>query len=73
MAERFAELHIDKRADRSLITVQVPSKVTGKEFGVIQKTLIDKVIKDLTGCACLSGAVDVIFREELQQVIRVSL
>jgi hypothetical protein len=74
MAERIAQLQVAKGVgNRSLVTVQVPTKITAKEFGALQKTLIDKVIKDLTGCACLSGAVDVIFREDLEQVIRVNL
>lgn len=73
--ERVAKLHIQKGIGkaRSVVTATVPSDINVKEFGALQGSIIDKIIKDLTGCACLSGAVDVIFRDEFRDVIRVDL
>ena len=73
--ERVAKFHIQKGVGkaRSVVTATVPADINVKEFGAIQGTLIEKIIKDLTGCACLSGAVDVIFRDEFRDVIRVDL
>jgi hypothetical protein len=70
---RIARLHIEKGRARSTVTVSVPPDFKPKEFGSLQASLIDRVIRDLTGCPCLSGAVDVIFRNDFEDAIRVDL
>ncbi len=72
-SSRVARLHVERSRARSTVTVSVPPDLKAKEFGALQAALIDRVIKDLTGCACLSGVVDVIFRNELDDAIRVDL
>jgi hypothetical protein len=72
---RVARLQVDKAAvkgAKSRVMVSVPPKVNAKELGSLQNNVID-VIKGLTGCPCLSGAVDVIFRDEFSDVINVEL
>lgn len=70
---RVARLHIEKGRARSTVTVSVPPDFRPKEFGSLQASLIERVIRDLTGCPCLSGAVDVIFRNDFEDAIRVDL
>jgi hypothetical protein len=71
---RVAQLQVQTIAKgRSTITAFVPTKVRAAELEALNKTLIDKVIKDLTGCPCLSGVVDVIFKDDLVDSIRVDL
>jgi len=62
--DRVSRLRVAKAAKVQTITAQVPSKVSAREFGVIQKSIFDK-IKDLTGCGpCLSGGVRVVYEED---------
>jgi hypothetical protein len=71
---RVAQLQVQTVAKgRSTITAFVPTKVRGAELEALNKVLVDKVIKDLTGCPCLSGVVDVIFKDDLVDSIRVDL
>lgn len=72
-SSRVARLHIEKGRSRSTVTVSVPPDFRPKEFGSLQASLIERVIRDLTGCPCLSGAVDVIFRNDFEDAIRVDL
>jgi hypothetical protein len=39
----------------------------------IDDVLVNKVIKDLTGCACLSGVIDVIWEKDFDRVLEVEL
>jgi hypothetical protein len=70
---RVAQLQIQKGKTRSTVTAYVPSNIRGPEFAKLNAVLVDKVIKDLTGCPCLSGAVDVIFHDDLASSISVDL
>jgi len=70
---RVAQLQIQKGKDRSTITAYVPSNLRASEFAKLNTVIVEKVIKDLTGCSCLSGAVDVIFHDNLADSIRVDL
>jgi hypothetical protein len=75
MATREARINVEKGKGRArhAVTVSVPSDIKTKEFGLLHQFVIDKVIKDLTGCACLSGFADIIYRDEFVDVIRVDL
>lgn len=70
---RVAQLQIQKGKNRSTVTAYVPSNLRASEFAKLNTVLVEKVIKDLTGCSCLSGAVDVIFHDDLASSIRVDL
>jgi hypothetical protein len=50
----------------------LPQNVTGKEFGVLQQAVFDR-IQDLTGHPCISGVIDVVLEERFQDVISVDL
>jgi hypothetical protein len=72
-AERVARVHVQKGATITTLAVTVPHKPTAKELAVLQTTIAERIIKDLTGCACLSGAIEMIFRDEFADAIRVDL
>ncbi|HLO01474.1 MAG TPA: hypothetical protein VK208_23645 [Pyrinomonadaceae bacterium] len=70
---RTAKVLVQKGKARSVITAFVPTKVGSREVAALNEVLINKIIKDLTGCPCLSGAVDVIFRDDLAKSINIDL
>lgn len=70
---RAATLQIQTRKNRTTVTAFVPTKVRGPELDALNKVLVEKVIKDITGCPCLSGIVDVILRDDLVDSVRVDL
>jgi hypothetical protein len=71
---RSAQIQVQTvKGGRSRITAFVPNKVKGAELEALNKVLVDKVIKDLTGCPCLSGVVDVLFKDDLVDSIKVDL
>jgi hypothetical protein len=39
----------------------------------IDDVLVNKVIKGLTGCACLSGVIDVLWERDFENVLDVQL
>ena len=50
-----------------------PGQLSPKEIAQIDDHLINDVIKGLTGCACLSGTIDVIWEKNFDRVINVQL
>ena len=72
-AQRAAKVDVVKGATLTTLVVTVPHKPTAKELATLQTTIAEKIIKDLTGCACLSGAIEMIFRDEFASSIRVDL
>ena len=72
-AERVAKIDILKGTNLTTLVVSVPHKPTTKELAALQTTISDRVIRDLTGCSCLSGAIEIIFRDEFASSIRVDL
>jgi hypothetical protein len=72
-ARRTAQVIVQKGKARSTITAYVPTKVGTREIAALNEVLINKVIKDLTGCPCLSGLVDVILHDDLANSIDVDL
>jgi hypothetical protein len=73
MAKRTARLELTKTGGRSILNVSAPRDIGLKELAVLNTVIVEKVIKDLTGCACLSGVIDVIFQEQFERVIDVDL
>ena len=57
--------------DRS-VRVFHPGKLTPEDIRRIDEKVIS-VIKDLTGCACLSGTIDVIWERNFERVLDVQL
>ena len=72
-AERVAKIDILKGTNLTTLVVSVPHKPTTKELAALQTTISERVIRDLTGCSCLSGAIEIIFRDEFASSIRVDL
>lgn len=72
-AERAAKIDVLKGTTLTTLVVSVPHKPTTKELVALQTTIADRVIKDLTGCSCLSGAIEIIFKDEFASSIRVDL
>ena len=67
---RNAQIFVGKK-DRA-VRVSHPGKLTPADIRVIDERLIG-VIKDLTGCACLSGTIDVIWERQFESVLDVQL
>ena len=59
------------RDDR--VEVFAPKNIDGDELRTLNSVIVDKVIFDLTGCACLSGAIDVIFHRQFENTLNVDL
>jgi len=73
VVERVAKVAIQKGPTLTTLVVSVPHKPTTKELAALQTTISDRIIKDLTGCACLSGAIELIFKDEFADSIRIDL
>ena len=50
-----------------------PGRLTPDDISRIDKILINDVIRELTGCSCLSGTHDVIWEHDFEKVIDVPL
>jgi len=50
-----------------------PGKLTPDDINRINEKLINDVIKNLTGCACLSGIIDVLWERDYERVLDVGL
>ena len=70
---RTAEIHYGVKGDKRAVIVSHPGRLTPKDVASINKQLVDHVIKDLTGCTCMSGTIDVIWQTSFEHVIRVDL
>jgi hypothetical protein len=67
--ERIARFNFEKLgAKTGTLTVSVPPKL--KEFGVIDKAIVDRISK-LTGhTGCRSGGIKVIIEEDFSEILR---
>jgi hypothetical protein len=70
---RMAKISIDVQENGRAVRVSHPGKLTPEEISRIDHVLINDVIKDLTGCACLSGTIDVIWEKQFDRVLDVQL
>ena len=70
---RMARISMGIKGDGRAVRISHPGKLTPAEIGQIDKILINDVIKDLTGCACLSGTIDVIWEKQFERVLDVRL
>jgi hypothetical protein len=71
--QRKAQIFIGGKESNRAVRVQHPGKLTSADIKAIDDILINKVIKDLTGCSCLSGIIDVIWERNFERVIDVKL
>jgi hypothetical protein len=72
-APRMAQILLDKKGSTRAVRVSHPGKLTPGEIVEINKVLVNDVIKKLTGCACLSGTIDVIWEKNFDSVLEVGL
>jgi hypothetical protein len=73
MANRQAQIFLDKKGSERAVRVSHPGRLTPDEIRRIDDVLVNKVIKGLTGCACLSGTIDVIWEKNFDNVLEVNL
>ena len=69
---RVAALQLEKVVGRQTLNVSVPRDIGDKDFGRLGKSIIE-VIRNHTGCNCLSGVIDVVLRDDLRGAINVEL
>jgi len=69
---RVAALNLEKVIGRQTLNVSVPRDINDKDFGRLGRSIIE-VIRNHTGCNCLSGVIDVVLRDDLQGAINVEL
>jgi len=72
-AGRQARIMVGEKGGTRAVRVFHPGKLTPEDMRRIDEVLVNKVIKDLTGCACLSGVIDVIWERDFDHVLDVQL
>ncbi len=70
---RMAQIYVGQKGQNRTVRVSHPGQLMPEEIARIDKILINEVIKDLTGCACLSGTIDVIWERSFDKVLDVRL
>ena len=73
LKERRAQIFVGEKGTNRAVRVSHPGKLTTAEIHRIDDILVNKVIKDLTGCACLSGTIDVIWEKNFEEILDVQL
>jgi hypothetical protein len=69
---RQARILIGEKGTNRAVRVLHPGRLTPDDMRRIDDSLV-KVIKDLTGCACLSGVIDVLWERDFDKVLDVQL
>jgi hypothetical protein len=70
---RMARILVGEKGSNRPVRVLHPGKLTPEDIRNIDEVLVNKVIKGLTGCACLSGVIEVIWERDFEQVLDVQL
>jgi hypothetical protein len=70
---RQARILVGEKGAHRAVRVFHPGKLTPEDMRRIDEVLVNRVIKDLTGCACLSGVIDVIWERDFDHVLDVQL
>lgn len=70
---RRARILVGEKGTERAVRVLHPGRLTADDMLRIDEVLVNKVIKDLTGCSCLSGVIDVIWEHEFENVLEVEL
>jgi hypothetical protein len=72
-ANRQARIMVGEKDTTRAVRVFHPGRLTPDDMRKIDEVLVNKVIKGLTGCACLSGVIDVIWEKDFDHVLDVQL
>jgi hypothetical protein len=70
---RRARILVGEKGTERAVRVLHPGRLTADDMLRIDEVLVNKVIRDLTGCSCLSGVIDVIWEREFENVLEVEL
>ena len=70
---RHARILVAEKGSTRAVRVFHPGRLTPDDMARIDKVLVNDVIKGLTGCACLSGIIDVIWERDFERVLDVQL
>lgn len=70
---RSVQIFVGKKEDKRGVRVLHPGGLSPDEIERIDRVLVYDVIRDLTGCACLSGTIDVIWEKQFDKVLDVQL
>ena len=70
---RQARILVGEKGSNRAVQVFHPGKLTADDMSRINQVLVNDVIKGLTGCACLSGVIDVIWQRDFERVLDVQL
>lgn len=70
---RQARILVGEKGSNRAVHVFHPGRLTPDDMKRIDEVLVNKVIKDFTGCACLSGVIDVIWQRDFDRVLEVQL
>jgi len=70
---RQARILVGEKGSTRAVRVLHPGRLTPEDMRKIDEVLVNKVIKDLTGCACLSGVIDVLWERDFDHVLDVQL
>ncbi len=71
--ERQAKIFVGAKGENRTVRVSHPGQLKPEEIARIDEVLINDVIRELTGCSCLSGTIDVIWERDFESVLEVSL
>jgi hypothetical protein len=72
-AARQARILVGEKGANRAVRVFHPGKLTPDDMRRIDDVLVNKVIRELTGCSCLSGVIDVIWERDFERVLDVQL
>jgi hypothetical protein len=69
---RVAKIFVGAKGDNRAIRVSHPGQLQPGEIARIDSQLV-QIIEGLTGCACLSGTIDVIWEKRFEKILNVQL
>ena len=72
-ATRQARILVGEKGSNRAVRVFHPGRLTPDDMRRIDDVLVNKVIRELTGCSCLSGVIDVIWERDFDRVLDVQL
>jgi len=73
LSRRHATILVGEKDSNRAVRVLHPGQLTPEDMRRIDDVLVNQVIKDLTGCACLSGIIEVIWERDFDRVLDVQL
>jgi hypothetical protein len=73
LKHRQAAILVGEKGVARAVRVLHPGRLTLDDMRRINDVLVNDVIKDLTGCSCLSGTIDVIWERDFDWVLDVQL